>query len=473
MEITTIFFFMNMLSGTGYSIFSPLFPSIAIKKGITETIIGFVISIFDLANTIVTAFTPLLCTKFTRIKLLYVTTFCEATCTILYGIIGHFTTSSHLLIILILISRIIHGLSNGIIATLLYSLTISLAKEEDQKKALAELEIGWCIGLALGPIIASVFYKIGGYPLPFFFLGLLLYTSLFLSTKVSHERTESNEEKKESPPILRFLGHIEILIILGAFFFGMISESFFYPSLTIHLENHFHLSLSISSLFFMVLAIVYIIFLLNIDIMTERLGLYGSSFIGLILASLGVLMVYPYPPIPKSIIFVIAGLGLIGGGSAPIFIPGFITLNKNIKKIAPEIEEHSANDISSAINNITIAIGDFSGPIIGGYFSTCFGFKNSCLIVSTIIFIYSILYFIYFKNNIISYKKNKKLPIDMDSKSEEEKELMNHPGFYKDDNINNFDLNLENIGKKKRSFNPVFKHKEDDDFQYLELTDKK
>lgn len=207
--------------------------------------------------------------------------------------------------------------------------------------------------------------------------------------------------------------------------------------------------------------------------MTERLGLYGSSFIGLILASLGVLMVYPYPPIPKSIIFVIVGLGLIGGGSAPIFIPGFVTLNKNIKKIAPEIEEHSANDISSAINNITIAIGDFSGPIIGGYFSTCFGFKNSCLIVSTIIFIYSILYFIYFRNNIISYKKNKKLPIDMDSKSEEEKELMNHPGFYKDDNINNFDLNLENIGKRKKSFNPVFKHKEDDDFQYLELTDKK
>ena len=183
MEIATIFFFMNMLSGTGYAIFSPLFPSLATKKGITETKIGFIISIFDLANTIITAFTPLLCIKFTRIKLLYVSTFFEATCTILYGIIGYYANSFYLLIILMLIFRIIHGISNGIISTLVYSLTISLAKESEQKKALAELEIGWCIGLALGPIIASVFYKIGEYPLPFFFLGSLLYISFYLSTQ--------------------------------------------------------------------------------------------------------------------------------------------------------------------------------------------------------------------------------------------------------------------------------------------------
>lgn len=469
MEIATIFFFMNMLSGTGYAIFSPLFPSLATKKGITETKIGFIISIFDLANTIITAFTPLLCIKFTRIKLLYVSTFCEATCTILYGIIGYYANSFYLLIILMLIFRIIHGISNGIIATLLYSLTISLAKESEQKKALAELEIGWCIGLALGPMIASVFYKIGGYSLPFYVLGLLLYINLYLSTQVAHERTESKNEIKENPPILKFLGHLDILIILGAFFFGMISESFFYPSLTNHLENYFNLSLSISSLFFMSLAIIYIIVLLNIDLLTERLGLYGSSFIGLVLVSLGVLMVYPYPPIPKSIIFVIVGLGLIGGGGAPIFIPGFVSLNKSIKRISPEIDNLSADDISSAINNITIAIGDFSGPIIGGYFSTYFGFKNSCLIVSTFIFLYSILYFIYFRKFIFK-NKPKTLPIDMNSQSEE-KELMNHPGFYKDDSLEDFDLNLENIGKRKKSFTQITNNKEGDDFHYSKLDD--
>ena len=219
----------------------------------------------------------------------------------------------------------------------------------------------------------------------------------------------------------------------------------------------------------MVLAIVYIITLINIDLLTERLGLYGSSFIGLVLASLGVLMVYPYPPIPKSVIFVIAGLGLIGGGSAPIFIPGFVSLNKSIKQISPEIDKLSANDISSAINNITIAIGDFSGPIIGGYFSTYFGFKNSCLIVSTIIFLYSILYFIYFRKFIFQ-NNPKKIPIDMNTQSEE-KELMNHPGFYKDDSLEDFDVNLENIGKRKKSFSQIKNNNEGDDLQYSKLDD--
>ena len=467
MKLTKVLFFMNMLSGMGYSIFSPLFPALAIKKRIAETIIGVIISVFDLANTIITAFAPLLFIKFTRIKLLYISTFCEATCTILYGLIGNYFNSYYSLIIFMIFFRIIHGISNGIIATLVYSLTISLAKESEQKSALGNLEIGWCIGLALGPIIASIFYKIGGYLLPFLFLGSILYISVYLSSNVAQEKTESNNLEQGNPPILKFLSHLDILVILLAFFFGMISESFFYPSLTNHLEKYFNLSLSVASLFFMILAIAYIITLLNIDKATEILGLYGSIFIGLLIAAFGVLMVYPYPPFPKSIIFVIIGLTMIGGGSAPIFIPGLVNLSKNIKKIDPNIDEFSSNDISSAINNITIAIGDFCGPIIGGYFSTHFGFKSSCLIVSTFIFIYSILYFIYFRSHI--FVKEKNIHFDFDSKSEE-RELMNYPGLYKENNIE-IDINLDGIGKRKRSFNPKLKYNEEDDCHYLKLSE--
>ena len=468
MKITKVFFFMNMLSGMSYSIFSPLFPSLATKKGISETIIGLVISIFDLANTIITAFAPLLFIKFTRIKLLFISTFFEATCTILYGLIGYFFNSFYSLIIFMIVLRIIHGVSNGIIATLLYSLTITLAKESEKKEALGSLEIGWCIGLALGPIVASIFYKIGGYILPFILLGSILYTSIYLTLNVAHKKTESNNIVEGNLLFLKFLGHLEILLILGSFFFGMISESFFYPSLTNHLENYFGLSLSVASLFFMILAISYIITLLNINKATESLGLYGSSFIGLLICAFGVLLVYPYPPLPKSTISVIIGLALIGGGSAPIFIPGLVNLSKNVKKIDPDIDEFSANDISSAINNITIAIGDFSGPIIGGYLSSQFGFKNSCLISSTLIFIYSIFYFIYFKKKILP-NKDKKLLIDNDSKSEE-KELMNHPGFYKDNNLEKFEANFEGIiGKRKISLSPVLNNNKEDEFQYLKL----
>ena len=464
MNIAYILFFMNMFSGMGYSILSPLFPSLGVKNGLTETLIGWVISIFAFASTSITPFTPLLCKRFTRIKLLYFATFCEGTCTITYGILSYIHSFYGLLFCMFLI-RILHGCCNGIIGTLVYSLTQALAKPSEVTVALGNLEIGWCLGISTGPIFASIFYKIGGYPLPFLVLGSFLYTSLLLATLVAKEKTESEEEIEGDPPFLKFLTYGEIIVVLGALVSGMISESFFYPCLTLHLEHHFGLSVSISSLFFIIIAISYMIVLRFLEHSTQRFGLYATSYFGLLMASIGVLMIFPYPPIPKRIFFVVMGFILIGGGGAPIFIPGLVALTKNIKKIEPNIDELMANDISSAINNLTFAIGDFCGPIIGGFLSTHFGFKNCCLFVSLIILCYSIFFLIYFKKHIYSDIKRmgmSELVDDTEVKSDE-KELINHPGLYKGDNVNN---NIENEEKNEEL-------KKLDGTEYLKFDDDK
>ena len=361
--------------------------------------------------------------------------------------------------------RILHGCCNGIIGTLVYSLTQALAKPSEVTVALGNLEIGWCIGISTGPIFASIFYRIGGYPLPFIVLGCFLYTSLLLATLVAKEKTESEEEIESDPPFLKFLTYGEIIVVLGALVSGMISESFFYPCLTLHLEYHFGLSVSISSLFFIIIAISYMIVLRFLEHSTQRFGLYATSYFGLLMASIGVLMIFPYPPIPKRIIFVVMGFIMIGGGSAPIFIPGLVALTKNIKKIELNIDELMANDISSSIYNLTFAIGDFCGPIIGGFLSTHFGFKNCCLFVSLIILCYSIFFFIYFKKHIYSDIKRmgmSELADDTDVKSDE-KELINHPGLYKGDNVNN---NIENEEKNEEL-------KKLDGTEYLKFDDDK
>jgi len=118
----------------GYSIVSPLFPPLGVKMGLTETIIGIIIGIYDLANTLLTTITPKFCQKFTRIKLLYIST-------IIYGIIDHYIKSYNLLIISMLIVRIIHGCCGAIIATLVYSITISLSDSSEIKQAIGYLEI--------------------------------------------------------------------------------------------------------------------------------------------------------------------------------------------------------------------------------------------------------------------------------------------------------------------------------------------
>ena len=48
---------VNIISGIGYSLVAPLYPSIAMKRGLSEFIIGFIISIYALSNLIVTPFT--------------------------------------------------------------------------------------------------------------------------------------------------------------------------------------------------------------------------------------------------------------------------------------------------------------------------------------------------------------------------------------------------------------------------------
>ena len=58
------------------------------------------------------------------------------------------------------------------------------------------------------------------------------------------------------------------------------------------------------------------------------------------------------------------------------------------------------NDISSTLNNITIDIGGFIGPIIGGFITTKYNFNICCIIMFAVAFIYLIVFIIYFWKNI-------------------------------------------------------------------------
>ena len=474
MKITLILFLMNTFSGMGYSILAPLFPSLATKLGLTESLIGSIISTFALANFLVTPFTPYLCKKFSRIQLLYFATFCEATCSILYGFTG-LIKSFYLLIILMFTFRIIHGGCGGIIGTLVYSLTISLSDKKETKKALGYLQMGWCLGTTCGPVFASIFYKIGGYPLPFIALGLFMYISVYLAIQVGHEKTESDENVEQNPEIMKYLKYCDINIIIGGLILGMIAQTFYFPCLTNHLVKNFHLSVSVSSLFFVIQAVAYFIAVQCLDKNTKYFGLYGTDLLGIALSTLGVLMIYPFPPFPKSLAIITLGCILIGGGDIQIFIPGRIILSKDIQKFEPNIDILTVNDLSSAINNLAFGIGDWIGPIIGGFLSTHVGFKYCCLILSLIICSYGLLFFLYFYNDIVVYKNvkgdddlenNKNLCVD------EEKELMNRPGEFKNYDIASPLLSLEGSSEKpKINIEPNHKTKNTFENKYIKLSD--
>ena len=394
-----LLFCMNMFSGMGYSIVAPLFPSLQKYFSIGEALLGVIISTYAISNTIITPFIPSICKHFSRIKLLYFATFFEATCTFLYSFLEKIP-SLYLFLFIVFFLRIIHGICSAFIGTLVYSIACSLASEEELKTALGYIEIGLSLGSSIGPLFASIFYKLGGYQAPFIFLGLFLYISFYLATLLGKEKINKEEEIKEEPSFFKFLNNLNIILIFGSMVLGMIAFNFFFPCLTNHLTQEYNLSISTSSLFFSVPVITYFIMINLINFISSKIGNFYSILAGIISNTISIYLIYPLPPFPKNIISIIIGLSLVGFGGPPIFILGLLELSKIVKKISINYDQNTINDIASAMNNLFVSIGDLLGPIIGGFLSSHFGFKICCIIIFIFFLIFSFIFFHFYDKGI-------------------------------------------------------------------------
>jgi predicted MFS family arabinose efflux permease len=386
-----------MFTAMAYSIIAPLFPGIAARHGVNEEILGFLMSILALASFSSTPFVPKLINKFGRLEILYFATFGEATCVIIYGFFN-LISSFKLFLIVGFTVRIIHGVFTGIVGVLVYSLATCISSEDEIQMALGNMEVAWCIGLSAGPLFASIFYKIGGFTLPFLALGCLLYISVYLTKIISAENinNEENNDNKEETSYFKSVFHLNIILNILAVTFGIIATTFYFPCLTNHLVNKYHLSISISSLFFIVGMVFYMFFLRYLTEITDKLGMEKTPCLGLLMITLGCLFIYPVFPIPQNIISILIGLCLIGGAGAPLNVPGLINMSNYLKFYDNTLDELTSNDIASTLYSLANNIGDFIGPTLGGFLSTEFGFKNCCIILSLLFGIYLVYYSWYF-----------------------------------------------------------------------------
>ena len=424
---TTIFLIINMLTAIPYALISPLLPTLGKEKDLSEGILGVIISLFPLAVSIFSTIVPILCKKYSRIKLLSLASFFISIVTILYGMLIYIP-NRNLLIILVFILRIIHGICGAIISTLIYSLTISFAEKGKTQTSLGRLEIAFSLGSSAGLLISSVFYKIGGYPLPFFVAGFSSFFAFYLALQINDKNMKKDDEEKKDDDYnyLKYLKNPEIYSILIGFIVVMINITYFTPCLTNHLNNNYSISVSTASLIFMTPMIPYMIVMQFLDALTGKFGNYLVFIIGVTTLGVSSLMIYPVPPLPQSVIVIILGFLICGCGGVPVFIPGLVMLAKNIKKSDKSIDEMSANDIATVLNTLCTEIGDFLGPLLGGYLSEKIGFKLCCLIISIIVLTYSAIFILFFngkiKNEIKMSQQEKKSESKTDKNAEGETE---------------------------------------------------
>ena len=185
----------------------------------------------------------------------------------------------------------------------------------------------------------------------------------------------------------------------------MIAFTFFFPSLTNHLTQKYNLDVSLSSLCFSVPVVSYFIMINLTNIISKKIGNFNSMSAGIFANTIAIYLIYPLPPFPNNLVFIIIGLSLIGAGGPLIFILSLLELSKSLKNICGDYDQSTINDIASAINNLFISVGDLLGPIIGGFFSSHFSFQVSCTVIFAIFFIYFILF-------ISLYNKDSKIEVD-------------------------------------------------------------
>ena len=151
-----LLFTLNIFASMGYSLIAPLFPILATKNHLSESLLGWIISIYSLTNFLITPFSPQIIKKIGRLKLFYSTLILEAFSTIIYGIFKYISNSTFLIFISFLV-RLVHGVGSGLMSTLLYSLGVSISAPEEVTQSLGYLEVAWSVGIS---IFASLLFHL-------------------------------------------------------------------------------------------------------------------------------------------------------------------------------------------------------------------------------------------------------------------------------------------------------------------------
>lgn len=391
-----LLFCINLFSAMGYSIIAPLYPILGDQYEISEQLIGIIISTYALFNFITTPLVPMITASIGRIPAFYLATLLEGCCTLLYGLLVYIHNYS-VLVGLSLLLRILHGIGSGLNGTLVYSLTATVSAPHELKTSLGYLEVAWSLGVSVGPLIASVFYHCGGYSLPFYVLGCSLFISVYL---IHYLRLPSAPPNDNSPSFIRALFDVNIIITLFPVILYLLSNTFYFPSLTNHLMVKWGLSVESASLFFVFNMVVYFIGLQFLDKFTNLFGMSFTIWVGVVFIFIGPLFVYPMEFLPQVLVSIVFGLSLLGLSGAAINVPCLMQLNQYVLQRNPDTDENSVNDISSAIYNFGVNLGDFFGPVAGGVVSEKYGFKYSCLFMGLVGLAYSVVYGVYYYRDV-------------------------------------------------------------------------
>lgn len=404
-----IVFFFNIIGAMGFSLIAPLFPPLCKLKGISNEICSYIISSICISQIFGSIYSPIFIEKVGIKQLYLISLIGQSICTFCYSFIVYID-NNFIFIITGFIIRLLHGIFSIFVSVISFSITSLINEGKELERAMGYMELSWGIGLALGPVIISIFFGIGGYSLPFIIIGFVDLSTIFFFYKIPNkdfrkESTDFSKEEKEKKAniekfsFIKVISYIECFLLTGSIIIELNTTDFYIPTLVNYLYDKFSISTSRASLFFLASTIGYIISTQMINKFTDLCNNFKLIFIGHVLAIFCCLLTAPIGILPQKYIFIIIGIffqGFIGG---IINIPAFVELNNFGKKIFSN-NEQLQRDIPSSLINFSFCFGDLIEPIIGAWITNHFSFQSSAYFAAFCSFSMAITFRYYFYNQI-------------------------------------------------------------------------
>ncbi|XP_038061752.1 MFS-type transporter SLC18B1-like [Patiria miniata] len=379
-QIATIVgtFFAALTNMMAYSVITVFYPIEAKKRGISQTVIGMVFSVFSLSYSIgsplIGKMIPIVGARFAFLAGSFIT----GGCNILFGFIIDMPTNATFTGFSFAI-RILEGLGSAAALTSSSAIVASVCPD-DVGKAVSLVETTVGFSFAIGPAVGGLLYHVAGFRIPFFVLG-----GLVLSTVVVNYFLMPNQgkEAEESGSVRRVLSIPAVWVALFANFVGFAATASLEPTLAIFLDE-LNFSVMAISLLFVSLGLGYGLFAVIWGVIadakkcTRILIVVGASGSGGLFLLLGLPQILHLPV-----------TGALPGVTIPIAAATFSMLaTPTFVDMLRSSEWYGIPSglgltaVISGLWNSSAALGSLAGPLLGGVITEYYGFGYSIMTIA-------------------------------------------------------------------------------------------
>lgn len=196
-KVITVLCLINLFANSAYSSIAPFYPYEAVKKGLPAETLGFIFAGYSLSMCVFAPLFGLLLNRVGRKNVLVLGCLCESIAMFCFGLFVYFKDPVTYGVMSFL-CRVIEGFGNGCLNSATSSI-ISFNYADNMGNLMGLTQTFTGLGMLAGPIFGSILYESGGFKLPFFVTGAMLFILIFpISCLVKNDKASNENEEPEN-----------------------------------------------------------------------------------------------------------------------------------------------------------------------------------------------------------------------------------------------------------------------------------